>query len=62
MMANTIGCEKKMQNLRYMEKILEDEKRFGVVLNEIASKHTEHIKLQMALSLLEFFNGGNSKA
>lgn len=47
-----------MQNLKYLERIVDEGERFGVVLNDIAMKHTEHIQLQMALTLLEFFNSG----
>ncbi len=47
-----------MQNLQYLEKVTEDGHRFGVILNKTAMKHTDHIQLKMALSLLEFFNSG----
>lgn len=36
----------------------EEKNRFGVILNETAMKHQEHIQFKMALSLLEFFNSG----
>ena len=47
-----------MQNLKYLEKIDDNDDTFGVVLNEIARKKTEHIQFKIALSLLEFFNSG----
>ncbi len=47
-----------MQNLKYLEKVTEDEHRFGVILNKTAMKHIDHIQFKMALSLLEFFNSG----
>lgn len=47
-----------MQNLKYLERIIDEDERFGVILNDIAMKHTEHIQLKMALTLLEFFNSG----
>ena len=46
-----------MQNLKYLEKIVDEQDRFGVVLNRFALKHQEHIQFKMALSLLEYFNG-----
>lgn len=45
-----------MQNLKYLSKVVDEEGKFGVVLNDFAMKHQEHIQLKMALSLLEFFN------
>lgn len=47
-----------MQNLKYLERVDDTESRFGVILNQFAMKHEEHIQLKMALSLLEYFNGG----
>lgn len=47
-----------MQNLQYLEKVIDEDTRFGVILNNIALKHKDHIQLKMALSLLEFFNSG----
>ena len=47
-----------MQNLQYLEKVTEEEHRFGVILNKTAMKHKDHIQFKMALSLLEFFNSG----
>jgi len=47
-----------MQNLKYLERVIDEENRFGVILNEIAMKKTDHIQLRIALSLLEFFNSG----
>ena len=45
-----------MQNLKYLGEIINEETRFGVELKEITSKKTEHIRLKIALSLLEFLN------
>ena len=47
-----------MQNLKYMKNVVDEDNRFGVILNETAMKHKDHIQLKMALSLLEFFNSG----
>ncbi len=48
-----------MQNLKYLEKIVEDANSFGIILNKYAVKKTEHVQLKIALSILEFFNFGN---
>lgn len=45
-----------MQNLKYLDRVIDEEDRFGVVLNEHAIKHEKHVQLKMALSLLEYFN------
>lgn len=45
-------------NLKYLEKVVDEDERFGVILNKFAIKHEEHIQYKMALSLLEFFNSG----
>lgn len=47
-----------MQNLKYLESVIDEDERFGVVLNNIAMKHTETIQMKIALTLLEFFNSG----
>jgi len=47
-----------MQNLKYLERVVDEETRFGVILNEIAIKHQEPLQFKMALSLLEYFNQG----
>lgn len=47
-----------MQNLKYLERVVNEDDRFGVILNEYAVKHTDHIQIKIALSLLEFFNSG----
>jgi len=47
-----------MQNLKYLKRVVDEETRFGVVLNEPATKHPEPIQLKLALSLLEYFNHG----
>ena len=47
-----------MQNLKYLERVIDEETRFGVILNKFAIKHEDHIQFKMALSLLEFFNHG----
>ncbi|BDI54959.1 MAG: hypothetical protein QIT40_gp01 [Lokiarchaeia virus VerdaV4] len=47
-----------MQNLKYLEKVIDEDTRFGVILNETAMRHKDHIQLKMAISLLEFFNSG----
>lgn len=41
-----------------MKYVIDEENRFGIMLNDIALKHREHIQFKMALTLLEFFNGG----
>lgn len=46
-----------MQNLKYLKSVINEENRFGVILNNIAVKHTEMIQMKIALTLLEFFNG-----
>jgi len=50
--------DKKMQSLKYLKYVIDEENRFGIMLNDIALKHQEHIQFKMALTLLEFFNGG----
>lgn len=45
-----------MQNLKYLDKIADEENRFGVTLNEFALKHQDHVQFRIALSLLEYFN------
>ena len=47
-----------MQSLKYLKYVIDEENRFGIMLNDIALKHQEHIQFKMALTLLEFFNGG----
>lgn len=47
-----------MQNLKYLERVVDEEIRFGVSLNELGLKHQDHIQFKMALSLLEYFNQG----
>lgn len=47
-----------MQSMKYLEIIINEENRFGVVLKKIALKKENHIQLQIALSLLEYLNQG----
>lgn len=45
-------------NLKYLKNIVNEDERFGIMLNEYGKKHKAHIQLKIALSLLEYFNGG----
>lgn len=45
-----------MLNLKYLGEIIDEETRFGVKLKEITSEKTEHIRLKIALSLLEYLS------
>jgi len=47
-----------MQNLKYLERVVDEEDRFGIVLTKIAMRHEGHVQLKIALSLLEYFNHG----
>jgi len=47
-----------MENLKYLGSVSDEETRFGVVLTEIALKKTDHVKMKIALSLLEYLNQG----
>ena len=47
-----------MQNLKYLERVVYEETRFGVSLNEFGLKHQDRIQFKIALSLLEYFNQG----
>lgn len=47
-----------MQNLKYLKEIKKNENSFSVMLKSVAMKHEKNALLNIACSLLEFFNNG----
>ena len=47
-----------MQNLKYLEEIKKNEKSFSIVLKPVAMKHDKNSQINIACTLLEFFNNG----
>jgi len=47
-----------MYNLKYLEKINNIQDVFEIVLKNFTNKYSDSVQRKMALSILEFFNGG----
>jgi len=47
-----------MQSLKYLVRVVDEETRFGVILDAIVLKKTDNIQRNIALSLLEYLNKG----